>query len=94
MILLFSLRDLVTRIPRPSGECVRITILTFAALLLVSGSTASASTVIHDGPLPIGEFLLMWDGRNDNGEDPPSGAYFANVATATGGSTAKLVLSR
>jgi hypothetical protein len=84
-------------IPNPfTGSC-RVTFQT-ATVDLVSVQVFDGSgrlvRQLHDGSLPIGEFALPWDGRDDGGDSAPAGIYFAKVKTSVGESTTKLVLAR
>jgi hypothetical protein len=84
-------------VPNPSAGSCRVTFQT-AAVGPVSVHVFDASgrlvRQLHDGPLPIGEFALPWDGRDDSRQDLPSGVYMAKIQTATGISTAKITLTR
>jgi len=50
--------------------------------------------VLFDGPLPAGSNQVAWDGRNQDGQDTPSGAYFYKVTGPQETLTAKMMLVR
>jgi len=50
--------------------------------------------VLFDGPLPAGSNQVAWDGRNEDGQDTPSGAYFYKVTGPQETLTAKMMLVR
>jgi hypothetical protein len=84
-------------IPNPAAGSCRVTFQT-AAVGPVSVQVFDASgrlvRQLHDGPLPIGEFSLPWDGRDDGGQDLPSGVYLAKIQTTNGTATVKITLTR
>ncbi len=43
---------------------------------------------------PAGNHITIWDGRDDNGRDIPSGIYFARMTTTDVAMTRKMVLLR
>jgi hypothetical protein len=50
--------------------------------------------VLADGPLPAGSNQVAWDGRNQDGQDTPSGAYFYKVTGPQETLTGKMMLVR
>lgn len=50
--------------------------------------------VLVDGFQPGGIHTALWDGRDGNGRDAPSGVYFARLVTAKAMMTRKMVLLR
>jgi hypothetical protein len=84
-------------IPNPSAGSCRVAFQT-AAVGPVSVHVFDASgrlvRRLQDGPLPAGEFSLSWDGRDDGGQDLPSGVYLAKIEAANGTATAKITLTR
>jgi hypothetical protein len=83
-------------IPNPSAGSCRVAFQTAAigpVSVLLFDASGRLVRQLHDGPLPIGEFSLSWDGRDDGGQDLPSGVFFAKVTTPAGESTAKLILA-
>lgn len=84
-------------IPNPSAGSCRVTFQTTAVgPVSVQVFDASGRLVrqLHDGALPIGDFSLGWDGRDDTGQDLPSGVYVAKIQSTAGASTAKMTLTR
>jgi len=49
---------------------------------------------LHDGPLPAGEQLFSWDGRDRTGRSVGSGIYFVRAQSAEGTLEAKLIRLR
>ncbi len=49
---------------------------------------------LFDGPVAAGETPVVWDGRSDDGEDLPSGIYFARLVAPNKEATRKLNLVR
>jgi hypothetical protein len=50
--------------------------------------------VLGDGPMPAGNNEVTWDGRNQDGQDTPSGAYFYKVSGPQKTLTGKMMLVR
>ncbi len=49
---------------------------------------------LHDGPLPAGDSVVRWDGRDGGGALAPSGVYFAALTTGAGRRVARLPVLR
>jgi hypothetical protein len=50
--------------------------------------------VLAQGRRTAGEHVLVWDGRNGNGQDVDSGVYFIRLSTPTGADEAKVSVLR
>jgi hypothetical protein len=90
-------RLLVLMAPNPSARGVVIRcLLPLRTLTTVALFDASGRTVrrLHEGDLPAGETPLSWDGRDDAGREAPAGVYLVKIATPTGETSGRLVLTR
>jgi hypothetical protein len=84
-------------LPNPSPGSCRIAFQTVTAgpvSVRVFDASGRQVRQLHDGPLPAGEFSLLWDGRDDGGRELPSGVYFAKIQTTSGSTTAKVTLTK
>ena len=61
------------------------------ALIIVNMLGQHVKTVIKDG-LYAGEYKLSWDGTDHNGEELPSGVYFAMLEVMDGIEVQKIIL--
>ena len=91
-----ALRNILA-IPNPStGQVLILYRLQRAAVVTLEIFDASGAVVrrLAEGQQPAGAHVTRWDGRNDAGEQLPSGAYFTRIETPAGVVTGKVVLSR
>ena len=51
-------------------------------------------TLVDDGAHQPGFFTVLWDGRNDGGENASSGLYFSRLETPGGAHSGKMLLLR
>ncbi len=49
---------------------------------------------VSEGVQAAGQHSMRWDGKDDNGDDVPSGVYVARIVTTVGALTERLVLMR
>ncbi|MBC8367799.1 hypothetical protein H8E52_10345, partial [bacterium] len=47
---------------------------------------------LQNSTLPAGSHSVEWDGRNDGGENVPSGIYFARIDSDFGTATMKMTM--
>ena len=83
--------------PNPSARGVVIRcLLPLRSLTTVVLFDASGRVVrrLHEGVLPAGEMPLWWDGRDDVGQDVPSGLYLVRITAPTGEANGRIVLTR
>jgi sucrose-6-phosphate hydrolase SacC (GH32 family) len=50
--------------------------------------------VLNGGPLPAGDTVLSWDGKNGEGRDVAAGLYFARLKTRVGSRSARAIVLR
>jgi flagellar hook assembly protein FlgD len=83
--------------PTPFSERVNVPVsvdsptLITADVFSISGRRVRRIT---DEVVEVGEHLLNWDGRFDDGRLAPSGIYFLRVVMGSDAVTRKLVLAR
>jgi flagellar hook assembly protein FlgD len=64
-------------------------------LLIVDERGTPVRRLLHDYPVPVGQFQVTWDGHTDAGQAAPAGVYFYQVQGQRGGSgSGKVVLVR
>jgi flagellar hook assembly protein FlgD len=64
------------------------------ARLCVFNSRGQRIIVLKDGHCPSGRNELIWDGRNGDGAEVPSGLYWARLETEGGTEVHKMALAR
>lgn len=62
--------------------------------LIICNEPGQLGRTLTDGVKEPGEHTILWDGRDDRGEVPPSGSYFYQVEAGGVSSAKKLVLVR
>jgi hypothetical protein len=94
-------RDPASRVasvaPNPSSGLCRIAFrMVTPGSVTVSLFDATGRMVrqLLGGPQPVGDYILIWDGRDDSGCDVPSGVYAARITTPTGTHGERLILTR
>jgi hypothetical protein len=75
------------RVEVPAGE-------TFRSSLVVYDLRGRRVRTLLDGPLGPGNHLFTWDGRDDRGEDVPSGVYIYRVSRADRVLSRKMLLMK
>lgn len=83
--------------PNPStGSCQITCFAKSKGPVTVAVVNASGRIVRHllDGPHPVGDYSLIWDGLDDSGREVPAGVYLTRIETAEGISTGRVVLAK
>jgi hypothetical protein len=62
--------------------------------LMVLNTLGQKIRVINDDTLPSGTHTFVWDGRNDHGNDLPSGVYFCAIKAKGLTKTIKMMLTK
>ncbi len=84
-------------VPNPSsGACHVIFRLPSESIVSVVIADVNGRVVRHlmDGRYLPGDYSPLWDGRDDDGHDLPTGVYFTRIETAMGTTTGRVVLAR
>jgi hypothetical protein len=81
--------------PTPSATMVRFELPGTARVQLSLVNIAGSRVrLLNDGVMRAGEYRVLWDGRNDQGQKVPSGVYFLKLEALGQSAVQRVVVVR